>query len=94
MNLIRPGSDSSIGRATCRPRRIGKMGAVEEADMKRADSKKIPLHDYGLALRSAVSWLGDRYLLAEPVRRRSEDVGGYYVEPRRWRQVVRQHATT
>lgn len=62
--------------------------------MKRAESKKIPLHDYGLALRSAVSWLGDRYLLAEPVRRRSEDVGGYYVEPRRWRQVVRQHAAS
>ena len=36
--------------------------------MKRPDNKprSIPLHDYGLALQSAVSWMGDRYLLAAP----------------------------
>jgi hypothetical protein len=62
--------------------------------MKRGEFEKIPLHDYGLALRSAVSWLGERYLLAEPVRRRNANTGGYYVEPRRWREVVRQHATS
>lgn len=30
------------------------------------------LHDYQPALQGALSWLGDRYLLAEPVNRRSE----------------------
>jgi hypothetical protein len=33
----------------------------------------MPLHDYSPALQGAVSWLGDRYLLAEPVRRRNEE---------------------
>lgn len=28
------------------------------------------VHDYGPAVRSAVSWLGDRYLLASPVTAR------------------------
>ncbi len=33
----------------------------------------LPVHDYGLAVQRAVSWLGDRYLLATPVAtRRSE----------------------
>jgi hypothetical protein len=36
-------------------------------------SRPIPRHDYGPALKSAVSWLGERYLLAEPVQRRKED---------------------
>ena len=31
-------------------------------------TRAIPLHDYGPALQSAVSWLGERYLLAEPSR--------------------------
>jgi hypothetical protein len=38
----------------------------------------IPVHDYGPALRSAVTWLGERHLLAEPVRRRSDDRGPYF----------------
>jgi len=29
----------------------------------------IPLHDYDQALEKAVSWLGERYLLAEPAPR-------------------------
>ena len=46
-----------------------------ENDVKPAKepTHPIPLHDYRPALQGAVSWLGDRYLLAEPVRRRSED---------------------
>jgi hypothetical protein len=31
----------------------------------------LPVHDYGLAVQQAVSWLGDRYLLAAPVAKRS-----------------------
>jgi hypothetical protein len=52
--------------------------------MKRVDSTDIPRHDYETALKSAVSWLGDRYLLAEPVRRRKEEFTEYYLEPHRW----------
>jgi hypothetical protein len=33
----------------------------------------IPTHDYRPALQGALSWLGKRYLLAEPLNRRSED---------------------
>lgn len=44
----------------------------------------IPLHDYGPALQSALSWLGDRYLLAEPVPRRREDHKPYFNTPRSW----------
>jgi hypothetical protein len=32
-----------------------------------------PIHDYELALQSAVSWLGDRYLLAAPIPARRPD---------------------
>jgi hypothetical protein len=47
-------------------------------------SHPIPRYDYGLALQSAVSWLGDRYLLAEPVTRRIEERKPFFVEPRSW----------
>ena len=33
----------------------------------------IPPHDYRPALQGALSWLGKRYLLAEPLNRRSDD---------------------
>jgi len=33
-----------------------------------------PLHDYSMAISSAVSWLGERYLLASPVNRRNRSV--------------------
>ena len=44
----------------------------------------IPQHDYGLALKSAKSWLGDRYLLADPQPRRRDERKDYFVETRRW----------
>src|SRR5688572_11912859 len=42
-------------------------------DMKRPKLTALPLpqYDYGLALQTAVSWLGDRYLLAQPLPRRN-----------------------
>jgi hypothetical protein len=59
--------------------------------MKRpkAASKPVPQYDYALALQSAVSWLGDRYLLAEPVRRIAQPKPFFvetpsWHEPRRW----------
>jgi hypothetical protein len=33
----------------------------------------LPVHDYGHALQSALSWLGDRYLLAAPITARGYD---------------------
>lgn len=40
---------------------------------KKVLNRAIPPHDYRPALQGALSWLGKRYLLAEPLNRRSED---------------------
>lgn len=58
--------------------------------MKKQDPDKIviPTHDYEEARRRAVSWLGDRYLLAEPARRTPQPATyfgaapGWHVRPR------------
>ena len=57
-------------------------------------NRSIPQHDYGPALQSAVSWLGDRYLLAEPMPRRSEGYKPYFSSPRSWREVLRSPRVT
>jgi len=46
--------------------------------------RPIPVHDYGPALQSAVSWLGERYLLAEPARRRNDERKPYFSTSRGW----------
>jgi hypothetical protein len=56
------------------------------AAMKRP-KPSVPRYDYGLALQNAVSWLGERYLLAEPVARRSVEQKPFFVEPRSWHEV-------
>jgi hypothetical protein len=38
----------------------------------KALSQAIPTHDYQPALQGALSWLGSRYLLAEPLNRRRD----------------------
>jgi hypothetical protein len=59
-----------------------------ETHMKRKElTTTIPMHDYRAALQGAVSWLGDRYLLAEPVRRINEQ-RPYFAEQRRWHPAV------
>jgi len=57
--------------------------------MKRPESPtaSIPRHNYEQALKSAVSWLGDRYLLAEPLPKRRDERKEYFVEARRWHDV-------
>jgi hypothetical protein len=61
-----------------------------EIAMKRPESRSsIPVHDYGVALQSAVSWLGDRYLLASPTPRRSEERSPFFSEPHRWHGTTR-----
>jgi hypothetical protein len=60
-----------------------------EIHMKRKElAAKIPLHDYRPALEGALSWLGDRHLLAEPVPRLSEERTPYFTEQRRWHPAV------
>ena len=46
-----------------------------ENDVKTSKPKNqvISRHDYGPAIQGALAWLGDRYLLAEPLNRRTED---------------------
>jgi hypothetical protein len=56
-----------------------------EDDMKtpKSMSQGIPQHDYRSALQGALSWLGDRYLLAEPLNRRPDDRKSQGSEPHR-----------
>jgi hypothetical protein len=46
-------------------------------------SQKIAPHDYRPAVQGALTWLGKRYLLAEPLNRRSEDRKPLVSEPQR-----------
>jgi hypothetical protein len=59
--------------------------------VKRNKSRNplLPVHDYRPALQCAVSWLGERYLLAEPVARRHEERKPFFVEMRRWLPATR-----
>jgi len=50
---------------------------------KKPLNPDLPVHDYRPALQCAVSWLGDRYVLAAPVQRVHERKP-FYVEARRW----------
>lgn len=54
----------------------------------RDPNRPIPLHDYSPALQTAMSWLGNRYLLAEPVNRRVVAHKPAYNETPRWHPVV------
>ena len=58
--------------------------------MKRSKNPALPVHDYRPALECAVSWLGDRYLLAEPAQKRHDDRKPYFAETRRWFPSTRQ----
>jgi hypothetical protein len=66
-----------------------RLGKLMEAHMKRKQQNvTIPLHDYNPALQGALSWLGDRHLLAEPVARLHQERGPYFAEQRKWHPVV------
>ena len=63
-----------------------------EIAMKRPENRSsMPVHDYGHDLQSAVSWLGDRYLLASPTPRRTEEPSAYFGESQRWLNASRPH---
>jgi hypothetical protein len=48
------------------------------------------VQDYRTALQRALSWLGDRYLLAQPVNRVSAQRRPNFAETRRWMPGSRQ----
>jgi hypothetical protein len=52
----------------------------------KALSQTIPPHDYKPALQGALSWLGKRYLLAEPLNRRNDGRKQDVSEPQRGAQ--------
>ncbi|MGH8207652.1 MAG: hypothetical protein ACRETK_12830, partial [Steroidobacteraceae bacterium] len=56
--------------------------------MKRmhGSAKGFPLHDYSMAISSAVSWLGERHLLASPINRprRLRSAESFYGQPVSW----------
>jgi hypothetical protein len=56
----------------------------------RALNPALPVHDYRPALQCAVSWLGDRYVLAAPVARRHAVREPFFAETRRWFPTTRQ----
>jgi hypothetical protein len=58
--------------------------APRSTTVKRHKNPLIPVHDYRSALQSAVSWLGERYVLAEPAQRRSEERKPFFSEIRSW----------
>jgi|HubBroStandDraft_1064217.scaffolds.fasta_scaffold867089_2 hypothetical protein len=60
--------------------------------MTNQSRPRLPTEDYSLALRNAVKWLGDRYLLAVPVKARTTAAGEhrFFLESRPWNQQVRR----
>ena len=58
--------------------------------LSKQDRASLPVEDYSRALRSAVAWLGDRYLLAVPVKARPVEPAAsrYFGEGRRWHERV------
>jgi hypothetical protein len=54
--------------------------------MKTSESTpaSLPQHDYEQALKRAVSWLGDRYLLADPLPKRRDASKEYFGASRHW----------
>ena len=51
---------------------------------RKAPNAALPVHDYRPALQGALSWLGNRYLCAEPARPLSESRPVFFGEKRGW----------
>lgn len=58
----------------------------------RHENESLPVHDYSSAIQSAVSWLGERHLLAIPVapraRRRRPPIPFFQAPP--WLRTAKQ----
>jgi hypothetical protein len=62
----------------------------EHEHMKnRTPGRPIAVHDYQQAVQDAVSWLGERYLLAEASPKRREEPKPFFAQTREWHPVVR-----
>lgn len=48
------------------------------------EPSRLPVDDYSAALREAVSWLGERYVLAVPVTRSEQATPGNFSQQRSW----------
>jgi hypothetical protein len=57
---------------------------------RKAPNTALPVHDYRPALQGALSWLGNRYLLAEPARPLAENRTPFFTEKRRWHPAAEQ----
>ena len=68
----------------------GDLGDDDAMKRNNALNPLLPVHDYRPALQCAVSWLGDRYLLAEPVRRTTTERKPFFAETRHWFPTTRQ----
>ena len=58
--------------------------------LTKQDRAPLPVEDYSRALRNAVAWLGDRYLLAVPVKAHPVErpASRYFGEAARWHERV------
>jgi hypothetical protein len=56
------------------------------------DRPQLPVEDYSVARRNALSWLGKRYLLAEPVKAHPVDhrPTRYFGERRHWHDRIEE----
>jgi hypothetical protein len=50
------------------------------------ETSRLPVDDYSAALRNAVSWLGERYLLAVPLTRSSQATARHLPPGRGWHE--------
>jgi hypothetical protein len=54
--------------------------------LMKQEPSRLPVDDYSAALRNAVSWLGERYLLAVPVTRSEQPTPRYFPQGRGWHE--------
>ncbi|HUQ11926.1 MAG TPA: hypothetical protein VM146_16545 [Steroidobacteraceae bacterium] len=57
--------------------------------LQLVETPTLAQHDYRPAVKDAVNWLGNRYLLAEPVTKRAEERKPFYAETRHWHPATR-----
>jgi hypothetical protein len=58
--------------------------------LSKPQNPALPVHDYRTALLRAMSWLGDRHLLAQPVNRVSAQSRPNFAETRPWLRDTRR----
>jgi hypothetical protein len=53
---------------------------------QRTSNPTLPVHDYSYAVRNAVTWLGERYLLAVPIepKHNNRRLPVYFLQPNPW----------